>query len=306
MSRLPPASLIPFTKPWLDYARQLTLLESRGLTVADRATAEAFLSHVNYYRFSGYGLAFEQSRHKYIAGTTFEQVRQAYEFDLHIRDLLNEALEVIEVDLRTALAYSFGQQHGAFGHTQATAFLPSFRHADWLRKMREEMQRSQERFVIHFKNTYQEFPDLPIWVATEVMSFGALSMMYKWMRKVDQGAVSSRYGLQPDTLQSWMHHLVYVRNLCAHHARLWDRIWSIKPKLPAGKAWGKKQLSGNDRLACTLLILYRMLRRCPAIGNFALDWKTRVNLQIASPPASPNALFHLGMSIPLNANDLWK
>jgi len=255
--------LVHFTKPWKSWADQLATLESRGLSIADRAEAEAFLSHVNYYRLSGYMLAFEQSRHVLIPGTTFEEVRAAYEFDRVLRDLVTEALEVVEVDVRTAIAYHFGQHSGAFGHTDASHFFrrpPSrhvvkphgFDHTAWLENIRQEAKRSRERFVEHFKQTYSGFPDLPVWIVTEVMSFGSLSRMYQGMRLADQRIVAQRYGVQPRFLASWLHHLVYVRNVCAHHSRLWDRAWAIKPDLPPLPPWLPPLLPGNDRMFVTL------------------------------------------------------
>ena len=57
-----------FNKPWLSYADQLVQLVSRGLIVADTKAATTFLTHVNYYRLSGYCLAFEEARHKFQPG----------------------------------------------------------------------------------------------------------------------------------------------------------------------------------------------------------------------------------------------
>lgn len=68
-----------YQKPWLSYAQQLERLKDRGLIVADLAAAERFLSHLNYYRFSGYCLAFETQRHRFADGATFEQIVAAYE-----------------------------------------------------------------------------------------------------------------------------------------------------------------------------------------------------------------------------------
>jgi abortive infection bacteriophage resistance protein len=210
MSHTPPVSLIPFAKSWLNFPDQLRLLESRGLTVGDRPTTERFLAHVNYYRLSGYCLAFEKSRHAFHPGTTFEQIRAAYEFDLTIRDLLNEALEVIEIDLRTCTAHYFGQKYGAYGHTDATSFFSRFRHSDWLTKLREEVNRSKELFVLQFQRTYTRFPDLPVWIVTEVMSFGMLSRMLSGLLNADLRAMATRYGIKVDTLKSWTHHLTYA------------------------------------------------------------------------------------------------
>lgn len=296
---------IPFQKPWLSYADQVKLLQQRALVVADVPAAEQILAHLSYYRFSGYCLAFESQRHQFVAGATFEQVFEAYSFDLTLRDFITEALEVVEVDLRAAVAYVFGQQHGPFGHADPSNFFLRFEHQTWLDRLRDEAGRSSELFVTHFRNTYGEFPDLPIWIATEVMSFGGLSRMFSGMIKADQKAVAQRYGLQPRVLRSWMHHLVYVRNLCAHHCRLWDRVWSIKPHLPAGNAWRSPHLSGNRRLFATLLLLRHLMSRIPPIHGFASQWQTRVTDHLASPPATSNPLERMGLTTNWNQHPVW-
>lgn len=285
-----------FAKPWLSCPEQVALLQRRGLAVPDPATAAEFLSHVNYYRLSGYCLAFETTRHAFQPGATFEQVRESYDFDRVLRDLVTEALELIEVDFRTAVAHHFGQKHGPFGHIRPAAFFGTFNHADWLTKLRAETRRSREPFVTHFKTNYREFPDLPVWIATEVMSFGALSLMFSGMLRDDLRAVSARYRLQPTHLRSWMHHFVYVRNLCAHHSRLWDRVWAIKPDLPPGKAWSRPLLPGNERLFATLLMLYELLKRCPAVSPFDQEWRTRLHTHLSSPPHAPRSLERMGLT----------
>lgn len=246
-----------YSKMWLSHADQVQLVQQRGLVVSDVPKAEQFLAHLNYYRFSGYCLAFESRRHTFEAGTTFEQVVEAYQFDLTLRDLLTEALEVVEVDLRAAIAFHFGDQYGAFGHTDAANFFARLDHQDWLNRLRDEARRSSELFVKHFKQTYTEFPDLPVWIVTEIMSFGGLSIMVKGMVRRDQRAIAGQYGLQGRILQSWMHHLVFVRNLCAHHSRLWDRVWAIKPTLPHGNDWQPPALRSNRHLFATLVTVHR-------------------------------------------------
>ena len=227
----------PYTKEWLPIPAQLERLRSYGLIIPSDETPKRFLRHLNYYRFSGYGLAFEKTRHQFEPGTRFDQIRQAYEFDRAIRDLILESLEVIELDIRSSVTSTFGQKYHAFGHVKSENFFKQFNHLDWLEKVQRQTKRSREMFVEHFKKTYAEYPNLPIWAVTEIISFGALSRMVAGMRKGDQKSISTRYGLQPWHFISCLHHLVYVRNLCAHHARLWDREWSIKPNLPPGKLW---------------------------------------------------------------------
>ena len=317
-----------FTKAWKSYSDQLSLITSRGIVVNDTDSATRFLSHVGYYRFTGYCLAFENgSRNVYVPNTTIEQIEYAYDFDHKLRDLLNEGLEVVEVDLRTSVAYYFGEKHGCFGHTKESNFFkyippkhqrPStrastkfvFDHAEWLEKLRDSAGRSKERFIKHFRDTYLEFPDLPIWVATEVMSFGWLSQMVEGMRDQDRGKISARYGIDPHILANWTHHLSVIRNACAHHARVWDKTLSVLPSLPRldqpyGKYWRPPHLLQNDRISAAILVVYQMLKKCQLDSDFAFDWKTRVSNLLKNLPNSPRASNRLGLSQEWDSNPLW-
>ena len=297
----------PHAKPWLPLPDQLQRLKTYGLVISDETTAVEFLEHINYYRFGGYGLAFEASRHVYLPGTTFEAIRHAYEFDRALRDLVTEALEVVELDLRTTVAYWYGKSYGAFGHCLARNCHDRTAHRQWIKKLRDETRRSREAFITHHRVRYAQFPDLPIWVATEIMSFGSLSRMYANLIKADQKPIAARYRLQPLTLGSWIHHLVYVRNLCAHHARLWDRVWDIKPEFPAGKAWQAPSVPSNARLFASLLIQNTLLRHCPAEQAFFAEWRRRVeDLLSNSAPSAPMAHERMDLPPDWHQHPLWK
>jgi len=306
MSPQPSNSRSPYQKPWRSYPDQLAALVARGLVVNDHKAVQAFLAHVNYYRFSGYCLAFEQQRHQFSGGCTFEQIRSAYEFDMTLRDLVTEALEVLEVDFRTAIAYSFGEKHGAFGHTNPANFFSSFKHDDWLLRLRDEADRSSELFVEHFKSHYAQFPDLPIWMAMEVMSFGGLSKMFQGMLRDDQKAVARRYAVQPRDLVTILHHLVYIRNLCAHHSRLWDRIWRVTPTLPKGNSWQAPHVPSNDRLFSTLLLLYYLMRCCPTMNGLAKQWRDRLKQHLSQPPSIQHPFDRMGMPSNWDRHPGWK
>ena len=281
-----------FTKTWQDNAALLQTLRSRQLIIDDPAAAEAALSHIHYYRFSGYALAFETRRHLFPAGTTFAMLLSAYRFDQDLRNALLAAIAVVEVDLRAGIAHHFGKSRPPFAHAaSATFFVGSVEHGKWMEKLHEETKRSHEEFVDHFRRTYSEYPDLPIWAATELMSFGSLSKMLKMMTRDDQKAISSRYQLQPQFLCSWVHHLVYLRNVCAHHARVWDRCWSIKPELPPTPIW---QEFGNQRCLASLFILLHLLRRCPATQDFTRGWKAAFQALIRRLPVAAQAELRFG------------
>lgn len=308
MSSGPPAK-VPYGKPWLSVADQVSKLEARGLQVNDRNDAESFLRHVNYYRFAGYCLAFEQPRHSFPNGMTFEQVKFAYQFDVQLRDLFTEALELIEIDLCTSVAHSFGRKYGAFGHTLATNFHNRFdfntTHPTWLSKLHDETTRSRELFVKHFRYKYTEYPNLPIWAATEVMSFGGLSRMVAALHKHDRQAIALEYDVSAKVLSSATHHFAYVRNLCAHHSRLWDRVWSIKPELPRNPDWSPPNVLTNERLYSTLLLMRKLLLRSNQIRPDADAWRDRINSLLSSPPAAPNAAALMGLTNNWTQHPVW-
>lgn len=295
-----------YKKPWLPYDVQLDLLVDRGLLIDNRAEARAFLEHVKYYRLSGYCLAFESARHSFIPGATFAQIRDAYEFDRVLRHLLTEALELVEVDLRTAIAHEFARVHGPFGHLDSRAFYFRFDHGKWLESIRENARRSRETFVRHFREMYDEFPDLPIWMTVELMSFGDLSLMFQGMTRQGQKPIARRYGRNASELVSWFHHLVYLRNLCAHHARVWDREFAVKPKVPAGRSWSPPLLPGGNRLAVSLYILSYVLRRIPAVRASASAWRDRVEKRLSAPPACAGAMERMGLVKNWKSNPLWQ
>ncbi|MCC5836004.1 MAG: Abi family protein [Opitutales bacterium] len=307
-----------YSKQWRSLSDQLERLRESGLEVENVSEAESFLRHLNYYRFSGYGLAFEVRRHEFLPGTTFEDIRHAYEFDRGLRDLVYESMEVIELDVRTSVAYTFGETYGAFGHTDPTNFYiavkyansesaeSNFDHKQWRNSLRSETRRSSEVFVGHFERKYSEFPDLPIWVATEIMSFGTLSRMIEGMKKSDVKRVATRYGLQPLDFISALHHLVYVRNICAHHARIWDREWSIKAELPRGKIWAPPLLPDNTHLFASLLLQRKFLSGCPAERSFTENWCRRLEELIdAMAPNCPDVLKKMGLTENWKEHPVW-
>ena len=306
MSQQPSSGLPRYTKPWLSFSDQVARLAERGLFIPDVAAAERFLTHVNYYRFSGYCLAFEQQRHVFLPDVTFDDIAGAYNFDVVLRDLLTEALEVIEIDVRTYLAYIFGQRHGPFGHANPGNFFRRFDHAAWMQHVCDEVDRSTELFVQHFHASYADYPDLPIWMLSEIMSFGTLTRMYRGMDRYDQRGIAGRYDLQNADFGSILLHLAYVRNLCAHHCRIWDRVWSIKATLPHGLMWQRPAMPGNNRLFSTLCLIQRLLNRCPAVADFAVPWRDRTMQLLTKHPNTPQAFVCMGMPANWHKHPVWK
>lgn len=214
---------------------QIELLRSRGMLVLDEAATRHYLLHINYYRLTGYWLPFEECRdpHRFKPGTRFEEVLNLYVFDRELRLLLLDAIERIEVSVRTQWAYHLALHGGAHAYLNP-------QYADSQRKLirqsaslASEFESSQEPFVIHLRGKYTQQPDMPpIWAACEVLSLGQLSRWYALLRPISlRSKIARTYGLDQQVLQSYLHHLTYVRNLCAHHSRVWNRELTITAPL---------------------------------------------------------------------------
>lgn len=222
-----------FEKPPLTLKAQVDLLRSRGLIIEDSAKAEHYLQHINYYRLRSYLIPFEanSTTHTVRPETSFDSVLELYVFDRELRLLLLDAIERFEVALRTRWSYYLAQTYGPFAHKNQDIFDRKYYDYNF-RKLTEEIDRSSEDFVLHFREKYGEAIP-PIWAVCEIMSFGALSRWYAKLRnRKDRQAISREFHLDETILVSFTHHLAHVRNLCAHHSRLWNRLLTLTTKLP--------------------------------------------------------------------------
>ncbi|OLT31443.1 abortive phage resistance protein [Kytococcus sp. CUA-901] len=216
-------------KPWLPWPDQLSLLQERGLRVGDEAACQARLSTVNYYRFAGYARFFQvaphQGNNRFHEGTTFEDVLALYEADADLRTRLMPLLGEIEVMLRTQYAYVVGRDVGPRGDYLDDSFFSGAETSESLSDAcRKDLDRSRERFILRYRdrNAPDPYATLPVWSAVEALSFGTLS---KCIERADGGnlhrALAEELGVARTGFVSRVRALVYLRNRCAHHARLW-------------------------------------------------------------------------------------
>jgi abortive infection bacteriophage resistance protein len=123
-----------------------------------------------------------------------------------------------------------------------------------------EEGRAQETFASHFRSKYTAEPHLPIWMAAELLSFGTISKLYKTgLAPAIKQRIAAAYGVDAQFLASWIHSLSYVRNVCAHHKRLWNRTLGIKPRFPSRSITWPHLVPDNARLYGTLVVLRHML-----------------------------------------------
>ncbi|MED6045674.1 MULTISPECIES: Abi family protein [Rothia] len=225
-------------KAYKTYAEQVEILAGRGMDMGDRDAAAETLRRVNYYRLSGYWYPFRRQAPSgrcddFLVGSRFSDVVALYDFDMNLRAATLAALAPIELTIRALLGHELGRIDPC-AHLEPSKLGPTARQGDryptWLRRYKKELRRSREDFVAHHHAKYGGV--LPVWVATELMDWGSLTYLYGFSPRNVQEAVAGACELRAPQLASWLKALNLVRNICAHHGRLFNRVHTITPKLP--------------------------------------------------------------------------
>ena len=278
--------------------------------VTDQAKATLHLQRIGYGRLAPYWQPFQQlvpdpndarrtvRTNQFRAGAEFRHVVDLYLFDKQLRFLLLDVIERIEVALRVDLAHALGKRD-LYAH-HSTVFLDAHRanqmmagggtrHQNWLAKADGAIARSKEDWVKEFYATYR--PPVPIWMAVEAWDFGTLSWLLEMAHPNDRAAIAKRYGLLPNTLVSWIKSLAFVRNISAHHARLWNAGIINQPLVP--KQFEAPQLVhiGNElerrtRVYGAAAVASYFVRRI----NPGTSWPSRMKAHWHAFPAMPFAI----------------
>jgi abortive infection bacteriophage resistance protein len=296
-----------FNKPVLSLAAQLALLKRRGLTVQDDAKATHALQHIGYYRLSGYALPFQKGgtgadRHDFDPGADFDHILDRYVFDRKLRLVVMDAIERIEIAVRAALSNTLAEVHGPHWYMQPGMFEPGFRHAEFIDDIKRQIgyapnhAKRRDIYIAHYFKTYR-VPDMPpSWMVFESVSFGTVSLTCQGLRPHSCGAISRGYGLPRPVLISWLHSINYIRNICAHHARLWNRECRVKPMIAHAYA---AELTPNDRLYAQLVVMQVMLKQVSPDTH----WASRLRQLLGEHPLVP--LRSMGFPTGWEAKAVW-
>ena len=226
-----------YSKPPLSIADQIARLKQRGLKFNDEQKAAHYLSNISYYRLRAYTYPFQDNfdpTHPFNKEVSFEGIIALYLFDRRLRLLVLNAIEKIEVALRTKIIYEYALVYGSHWFMNASLYHNPKLYKLNQETLRKEINRSTETFIEHYKETYTSPKLPPSWMSLEVVSMGLLGKLFSnLLRGEVKTRVAKEFGLKKsEHLTSWIHTLVNLRNICAHHSRLWNRRFTIVPKIP--------------------------------------------------------------------------
>ena len=269
-------ALIRFTKTAKTYAEQLQKLKDRGLEINSDEKALHLLKKLSYYRLSGYWhplLNTPKSQHKFKEGSNFQTAFKLYRFDRDLRIFIMKELEKIEVAVRAQMIYHLSHSKGSFWISDPNNFADIHAHRLTLANLKKDYLKSDEEFLKSYKLKYAE-PLPPCWMLLEISSFGSLSKIYGNLKNGKRD-ISTSFGLDENTFASWIHCFVYVRNVCAHHARLWNRGMSIRPRIPLNPSltWLSNSSINNNKTYFLLSMMLYLLQSIDTKHQFIFRLK---------------------------------
>lgn len=296
-----------YAKPALSHAELVARLEQRGLTIPDRGRATRYVRHIGYYRLSPYMIPFQErdGTHIFDPGTTFDDVLTLYVFDRKLRLLVLDALERVEVAIRAALTDTMATRHGPHWYVDRHLFTDRSEHAGLLRTVREESDAQLRRpaesddsrlnfpsALEHYLTHYGE-PELPpSWIMVEGLTLGGLSHLYQNLRDSRaKQAIAGALGINEPLLDSWLRTYVRIRNICAHHGRLWNVGLGVYPKLASSpkvewpRGAGAVPERHRQRLYPALASLQTILRTISPGSS----WRHRLAELLSGPSGVPLA-----------------
>ena len=185
----------------------ISLLKSRGLQINDEARAKETLQHIGYYRFSGYAYPFlaDKQKHIFQSGICFLDIYDCYTFDREFRLLLSDALERIEIAIRTAISDYMSQHINPHWFLETQHFLPWYiqknpnrnnlsKHDEFIKRIEDNTRRSSDIFFQHYYQKYTDPKLPPSWMTFEALEFGAISFLFSNLQNKYKTGIAQKIG----------------------------------------------------------------------------------------------------------------
>ncbi|WNY25745.1 Abi family protein [Methanolapillus millepedarum] len=214
----------------LSVDNQIILLMNKGLVIHDSQQVRTFLSNNTYYRLKGYTHTLQDNNvgeRLFVNHVCFEDVLDIYNFDIELRSLIFKATERIEIAFRTQLIQQYSMVYGAHWYLDESHFRNQSNYNLFLDDFYNTLQRSTEDFIEPYKMkqgiTCWMVP--ACWISFEIISLGKLSKLFTNLRKSDcKREIAAHFKMKSHfVLENWIYCLSVIRNICAHHGRLWNR-----------------------------------------------------------------------------------
>lgn len=278
------APRIAYTKQAKTTPQLLAHLLAKGLAVPDQAKALHSLDLIGYYRLLIYMRPLQNSHTKiFYPAVEFDDVMALYDFDRRLRLICLDAVERIEVALRAAITNTLAPDPAAGPHfyLDATHFSNAPGHTAFMKAVCDP-NTAKHQPVDHYLKTYHTPPHAPIWAILEAVTFGPLSHLYANLQISHRKAIAIAFGFDEKVLVNWFKSINMLRNVCAHHSRLWNKNNLVNAPLQVNALKAEfPSHADRGRVAARAVTLVALLRVIDPTSN----WKQRFKSVVQSCPA---------------------
>lgn len=242
----------PLKNP-LSTSQLADILIDKGLVVESKEDLVTVLETKGYYRLHGYWMTLEKNE-RFPPGTELDNILQIESFDSELSQYLFAAIAPIEICLRSQLSTKLACHYGSRALHVPEAFL----NQNAFERLQESLKKETKQAIASKKTLVlldmRKYGELAAWSEIENTSLGTLSKIYGNLADANIAAeAASIFNIPWTYLKNWLRYLTQIRNVCAHHDRLYNRLFCIKPRM-------FREHSGVDaaRLFPTFIVLFRL------------------------------------------------
>lgn len=213
----------------LNIEEQINKLKEHGMNFEDEEKAKEILLDIGYYRLGFYSFPFERKfpnlrnrDHKLREGASFKEVVDLYYFDYDLRKILLNALNRIEVNIRTTITYIVSNHYKnsptwfADPSIMLPNFISTFDNMVYAQIFKNPV--IQRHHKTHINDRYA-----PAWKTLEFMTIGNICMLYKNLRdKSVQLQIAQKYSCTIGVFKNYLETIMFIRNKCAHGGCLYN------------------------------------------------------------------------------------
>lgn len=226
-------TLPAYTKSYATASDIVEHIRNRGLDVPDLNYAAEKIDQIGYEHLRIYFLSCRDEDNQpdkpFIQGTSFQHILQIYECDEKLRSTLFTAVGQFEIQLRNSISEILNARFGSHPYFNKAAFKNYKSYHEALHSFHKVYIASKDMRAKHYKDSYSTPFLPPIWILKEFLTFGTASRILKDLSTCVLIDVSTRFGLPKQTprnvIENWVQALVDLRNICAHHDRLFNRTF---------------------------------------------------------------------------------
>jgi abortive infection bacteriophage resistance protein len=236
---------LKYRKPSYNIDEKILLLKERWLIFYDEILESHDLKHTWYYRFSWYFKFFQEQDNVFIEWTTFKQTLNLYVFDRKLRLLTLDAIEKIEVSLRWVIDNYISKEQWKFWFLDTNCFyLKDTKNLEVYSKLIWKIKwKKFDKDSVIVRSFFRKYDEdyLPSWMLFEHLTIWEIANIYKVLKKNIQENISLEYNINFLDFHTWIVLMNKVRNISAHHSRLWNKLYNIRLKTDDVMFWDKFQ-----------------------------------------------------------------